>query len=42
VLPIQYSGGVSSLEDVRLVRDADAAADTGRSLYEGKISWRKR
>jgi phosphoribosylformimino-5-aminoimidazole carboxamide ribotide isomerase len=38
-LPIQYSGGVSSLEDVRLVREADAAAVIlGRSLYEGKIS----
>jgi phosphoribosylformimino-5-aminoimidazole carboxamide ribotide isomerase len=38
-LPIQYSGGISSLEDVRLVREADAAAVIlGRSLYEGKIS----
>jgi phosphoribosylformimino-5-aminoimidazole carboxamide ribotide isomerase len=38
-LPIQYSGGVSSLEDVRLVREADAAGVIlGRSLYEGKIS----
>ncbi len=38
-LPIQYSGGVSSLEDVRQVREADAAAVIlGRSLYEGKIS----
>jgi phosphoribosylformimino-5-aminoimidazole carboxamide ribotide isomerase len=38
-LPIQYSGGISSLEDVRLVRDADASAVIlGRSLYEGKIS----
>jgi len=38
-LPIQYSGGISSLEDMRLVRDADAAAVIlGRSLYEGKIS----
>ncbi|HET9410857.1 MAG TPA: 1-(5-phosphoribosyl)-5-[(5-phosphoribosylamino)methylideneamino]imidazole-4-carboxamide isomerase [Candidatus Dormibacteraeota bacterium] len=38
-LPIQYSGGVSSLEDVRLVREADAAGVIlGRSLYEGRIS----
>jgi phosphoribosylformimino-5-aminoimidazole carboxamide ribotide isomerase len=38
-LPIQYSGGISSLEDVRLVREADiAAVILGRSLYEGKIS----
>jgi phosphoribosylformimino-5-aminoimidazole carboxamide ribotide isomerase len=38
-LPIQYSGGVSSLEDVRMIREADAAAVIlGRSLYEGKIS----
>jgi phosphoribosylformimino-5-aminoimidazole carboxamide ribotide isomerase len=38
-LPIQYSGGVSSLEDLRAVREADAAAVIlGRSLYEGKIS----
>jgi len=38
-LPIQYSGGISSLEDVRQVREADAAAVIlGRSLYEGKIS----
>jgi phosphoribosylformimino-5-aminoimidazole carboxamide ribotide isomerase len=37
--PIQYSGGVSSLEDLRAVREADAAAVIlGRSLYEGRIS----
>ena len=37
--PIQYSGGVGSLEDLRAVREADAAAVIlGRSLYEGKIS----
>ena len=37
--PVQYSGGVSSLEDVRAVREADAAAVIlGRSLYEGLIS----
>jgi phosphoribosylformimino-5-aminoimidazole carboxamide ribotide isomerase len=38
-LPIQYSGGISSLEDVRLVREADiSAVILGRSLYEGKVS----
>ena len=38
-LPVQYSGGISSLEDVRLVREADVSAVIlGRSLYEGKIS----
>ena len=38
-LPVQYSGGVSSLEDMRMVREADAAGVIlGRSLYEGKIS----
>ena len=38
-LPIQYSGGVSSLEDVRMIREADAAGVIlGRSLYEGKVS----
>jgi len=38
-LPVQYSGGVSSLDDVRLVREADAAGVIlGRSLYEGKVS----
>lgn len=38
-LPVQYSGGVSSLEDVRLVREADVSAVIlGRSLYEGRIS----
>ncbi len=37
--PIQYSGGIASLEDLRLVREADAAAVIlGRSLYEGKVS----
>src|SRR5581483_2063701 len=37
--PIQYSGGVGSLEDLRAVREADAAAVIlGRSLYEGRIS----
>jgi phosphoribosylformimino-5-aminoimidazole carboxamide ribotide isomerase len=38
-LPVQYSGGVSSLEDVRMIREAEAAGVIlGRSLYEGKIS----
>ena len=38
-LPIQYSGGISSLEDLRMVREADAAGVIlGRSLYEGRIS----
>ena len=38
-LPVQYSGGISSLEDVRLVREADVSAVIlGRSLYEGRIS----
>ena len=38
-LPVQYSGGISSLEDVRMVREADAkAVILGRSLYEGRIS----
>jgi len=38
-LPVQYSGGVSSLNDVRMVREADAAGVIlGRSLYEGKVS----
>lgn len=37
-LPIQYSGGISSVDDIRAVREADAAAVIlGRSLYEGKI-----
>ena len=37
-LPIQYSGGVSSLDDLRAVREADATAVIlGRSLYEGKV-----
>jgi phosphoribosylformimino-5-aminoimidazole carboxamide ribotide isomerase len=38
-LPIHYSGGISSLEDVRRVREADAAGVIlGRSLYEGRVS----
>lgn len=37
-LPIQYSGGISSMDDIRAVREADAAAVIlGRSLYEGAI-----
>jgi phosphoribosylformimino-5-aminoimidazole carboxamide ribotide isomerase len=38
-LPVQYSGGISSLDDLRLVREADAyGVILGRSLYEGRIS----
>ena len=37
-LPIQYSGGISSMDDIRAVREADATAVIlGRSLYEGAI-----
>lgn len=37
-LPIQYSGGIASLDDMRAVREADATAVIlGRSLYEGKV-----
>ncbi len=37
-LPIQYSGGISSMDDIRAVREADAGAVIlGRSLYEGAI-----
>ena len=38
-LPVQYGGGISSLHDIRSVREARAAAVIlGRSLYEGKLS----
>jgi phosphoribosylformimino-5-aminoimidazole carboxamide ribotide isomerase len=38
-LPVQYGGGISSLHDIRKVREAGAAAVIlGRSLYEGKLS----
>jgi phosphoribosylformimino-5-aminoimidazole carboxamide ribotide isomerase len=38
-LPVEYSGGISSLEDVRMVREADVyGVILGRSLYEGRIS----
>jgi phosphoribosylformimino-5-aminoimidazole carboxamide ribotide isomerase len=38
-LPVQYGGGISSLNDVRKVREAGAAGVIlGRSLYEGKLS----
>jgi len=38
-LPVQYGGGISSLHDIRRVREARAAAVIlGRSLYEGKLS----
>lgn len=37
-LPIQYSGGISSLDDLRAVREADATAVIlGRALYEGTV-----
>jgi phosphoribosylformimino-5-aminoimidazole carboxamide ribotide isomerase len=38
-LPVQYGGGISSLNDIRKVRETGAAAVIlGRSLYEGKLS----
>jgi phosphoribosylformimino-5-aminoimidazole carboxamide ribotide isomerase len=38
-LPIQYSGGISSLDDLRRMREADVGGVIlGRSLYEGKLS----
>jgi len=38
-LPVQYGGGISSLNDIRHVREAGAAGVIlGRSLYEGKLS----
>ena len=38
-LPVQYGGGISSLHDIRSVREAGAAGVIlGRSLYEGKLS----
>jgi phosphoribosylformimino-5-aminoimidazole carboxamide ribotide isomerase len=38
-LPIQYSGGVSSIEDVRAAAAAGAAAViVGKALYEGRIT----
>jgi phosphoribosylformimino-5-aminoimidazole carboxamide ribotide isomerase len=38
-LPIQYSGGIASLDDLRRVHEADVAAVIlGRSLYEGRFS----
>src|SRR5712692_7560328 len=38
-LPVQYSGGISSLDDVRSVAKAGAAAVIlGKSLYEGRVS----
>ena len=38
-MPVQYSGGISSVDDIRLV--AAAGADgviLGKSLYEGRVS----
>ncbi len=38
-LPVQYGGGISSLNDIRGVRETGAAGVIlGRSLYEGKLS----
>jgi phosphoribosylformimino-5-aminoimidazole carboxamide ribotide isomerase len=38
-LPVQYSGGISSLEDIQLVAKAGAAAAIlGKALYEGKVT----
>jgi phosphoribosylformimino-5-aminoimidazole carboxamide ribotide isomerase len=38
-LPVQYGGGISSLNDIRNVREAGASGVIlGRSLYEGKLS----
>jgi len=38
-LAVQYAGGISTLGDIRRVREAEAAAVIiGRSLYEGKLS----
>lgn len=38
-LPVQYSGGIASLTDIRRVRGAQASGVIiGRSLYEGKLS----
>jgi len=38
-LPVQYSGGVSSLEDVARVASAGAqAVILGKALYEGRIA----
>jgi phosphoribosylformimino-5-aminoimidazole carboxamide ribotide isomerase len=37
-LPIQYSGGISSLDEVRAVANSGAAAAIlGKALYEGRI-----
>jgi phosphoribosylformimino-5-aminoimidazole carboxamide ribotide isomerase len=38
-LPVQYSGGISSLDDVEHVADAGAqAVILGKALYEGRIT----
>lgn len=38
-LPVQYGGGIASLNDIRRVREAGAAGVIlGRSLYDGKLS----
>ena len=38
-LPVQYSGGISSIEDIQHVAQAGAAAVIlGKALYEGRVS----
>jgi phosphoribosylformimino-5-aminoimidazole carboxamide ribotide isomerase len=38
-LPVQYSGGVASLEDIAKVAAAGASAVIlGKALYEGRIA----
>jgi len=38
-LPVQYGGGISSLNDIKHVRETGASAVIlGRSLYDGKLS----
>ena len=38
-LPIQYSGGISSIDEIRAVAEAGAAGVVlGKALYEGKVS----
>jgi len=38
-LPLQYAGGITTLNDIRRVREGEASGVIlGRSLYEGKLS----
>ena len=38
-LPVQYSGGISSIEDIKAVAQAGTAAViVGKAIYEGRIS----